>query len=453
MLEDPGNTIKTVLNRKTLLVALGIIILALGTILAFYLVGQKQIFNPRAGGIPADPQRPVTSPETSFTLATGGTTFSVNDVVKVSVRVRADIDAANLFAAKLKFPNDLLQVTSITTGQKSICIPRPTCLDVRYPCKIAVPLGGWCSTTPTPVRVTPPPLTISTVPKDKTPICPEVITRACFGTDPQICRDFPRPCDVPEGWVIGEAGNVQGEATGSSTYFIQDWVEKYFDNKNGVISLVGGVASPGFKTVVGVEDGLMADIYFKAKSSGIANIVFSNDSAIFRNLDNTNILTIKREAAFKIQATAPSPSPSACKKGVDQFSLNTYCPGGAYRYANYSCQDGFSGTLGDGASCKKSFVFKEEAERICGGEDHQVCSQPVLKKISSLEGDINGDSKVDLVDLSTLLSRLQNPSGGIGNADVNGDGRVNTLDYSLLYNVLARSGVVRNQVSVPRTTR
>ena len=44
-------------------------------------------------------------------------------------------------------------------------------------------------------------------------------------------------------------------------------------------------------------------------------------------------------------------------------------------------------------------------------------------------GDLNGDSRINIRDLSILISRW-GTSGGI--ADINGDGRVNIRDLSIL---------------------
>ena len=50
--------------------------------------------------------------------------------------------------------------------------------------------------------------------------------------------------------------------TGNS--FIKNWVENFYDNKTGEISLVGGVPAPGYQTQVGGESALMASIVFRA---------------------------------------------------------------------------------------------------------------------------------------------------------------------------------------------
>lgn len=75
-------------------------------------------------------------------------------------------------------------------------------------------------------------------------------------------------------------------------------VEKFFDNSTGQISIVGGTPNPGVKT--SGSDGLFATIFFKANAPGSAPLNFGNDSAIFRNSDNQNILGSKNGLTITI---------------------------------------------------------------------------------------------------------------------------------------------------------
>lgn len=49
-----------------------------------------------------------------------------------------------------------------------------------------------------------------------------------------------------------------------------------------------------------------------------------------------------------------------------------------------------------------------------------------------IPGDINGDGKVDYLDLSALAGKYGQSGSNLGSADINGDGHVNFLDFSLL---------------------
>ena len=104
---------------------------------------------------------------------------------------------------------------------------------------------------------------------------------ACLNQNP-VCLI----AEPPEGWC--------------PPGFIQNWVENIFDNSQGTISLVGGVPSPGYKTLDG-QGGLMAEIVFNIKGVGVADLSFDGTSAIYRNSDNADILTVKRGASIDVQ--------------------------------------------------------------------------------------------------------------------------------------------------------
>ncbi|MBI2404946.1 hypothetical protein HYV22_02090 [Candidatus Gottesmanbacteria bacterium] len=82
--------------------------------------------------------------------------------------------------------------------------------------------------------------------------------------------------------------------------FIQNWVENFYDNSSGQISLTGGVPAPGFKTEQGQDSALMATIIFRTKNLGKGTLVLTDESMIYRNTDNLNILTVKRPLDLNI---------------------------------------------------------------------------------------------------------------------------------------------------------
>ncbi len=107
--------------------------------------------------------------------------------------------------------------------------------------------------------------------------------------------------------------------------FVKNWVENHYDNSKGSISLIGGVPTPGFGTKIGEPPAVMARITFMANhpTSTLAgnHIVFTPDSAIYRNTDNVNILSTSKDFLFGIVALTPSPSISnvcqyACVRGT-----------------------------------------------------------------------------------------------------------------------------------------
>ncbi|MBI2334714.1 right-handed parallel beta-helix repeat-containing protein [Candidatus Daviesbacteria bacterium] len=87
--------------------------------------------------------------------------------------------------------------------------------------------------------------------------------------------------------------------------FIQNWAENFYDNNQGVISLAGGVPSPGFKTEQGKDSALMATITFKTKKTGKGTLSLTDDSVIYRNTDNINILTVKRPLEVTVSEKTP----------------------------------------------------------------------------------------------------------------------------------------------------
>lgn len=490
------------LNRKSIFGIAGVLVLLIAVGLGTVLIQQKQllIFKPKAAEV-----IPPT-PETSFALE-GQSKASVGEQIKVIVRARSDIDAANLFAAKLKFPSDLLEVMAITTGSKSdivspICTPRPGCLDENPTCQIAEPPSGWC-------------------PEVKTgTVCAQVITRACSGEsqtikrtdgtviygDPQ-CKDFPTPCDVPAGWKTTQGGDnrfLPGEPNPNgpsneggpmpprpveNLSFIKNWVENTYDNSAGTVSLVGGVPDLGYQTAAVDPPGVIAEITFKVKKEGSVTISFDGDSAIYRNSDNVNILTIKRDLSIEVN------SPQV--KKVAQ--LGEFCGGitGIVCAANLMCQ--FEGTGNDmGGKCIEAPVKPNPDQPIfqcgeqCGGgavarcADGLVCQNPGNQNPDNqklidgptgrcvnpqcpdastcscsgqvtptskpspipnlVKGDINNDGKVTLVDVSAFLSQMGKKVDVSNNsirADLNGDGVINGIDFSLMKNILITNKIIK----------
>ncbi len=276
------------INQRGIAPILIIFTLLVGLIGGLILIKNPVIFQPKAGGGLPQPA----GPETSFTLVQdiSDAKSICNDIlcrlglseprlssqqIRVNLLVRSDVAAANLFSAKLQFPADLIEVESIQTGDN-----------------------------------------------EEGRICAQVITQACSSTDPQICKDFPTPCDVPEGWIRVQGGrseqvtdpNVKDSEginrsnsaldTGS---FIKNWVEKYFDNKTGEISLIGGVPNPGVQTEISQPSLVMATIVFRLKKEGNVKISFDENSTIYSNLDNLNILTVKRDLDVKYKPLSSLP--------------------------------------------------------------------------------------------------------------------------------------------------
>lgn len=195
----------------------------------------------------------------------------------------------------------------------------------------------------------------------------------------------------PKQLLLARSIDLRSEATASGfikNWFISNWVENTIDNSSGSVSLVGGVPNPGFQSQNGSVGSPMADIIFTPKSLGEAKITFDDTSTIYRNSDNRNILVSKKDVTIKILegeliasvSATPSPSPTPT---------------------------------------------------------------PTLSPVVSLEGDINQDGKVDLLDLSVLLSDWGKPNSEAMRADLNSDGIINVFDYSKLTKILKDAGLIQ----------
>ncbi len=109
--------------------------------------------------------------------------------------------------------------------------------------------------------------------------------------------------------------------------FVKNWVDASIDNSNtsvGVISMVGGVPSPGIQTDSNTGALLMGSIIFKAKKTGILKVEVSDASTIYSNTNNINILTARKGTIeVPIQDVIPSPSPSpAAQLSCDAISVS-----------------------------------------------------------------------------------------------------------------------------------
>ncbi len=176
---------------------------------------------------------------------------------------------------------------------------------------------------------------------------------------------------------------------------LTQWVEEFYDNTTGEVRLTGGLPDPGYKTTVGVPGLEIASITFRAKALGSASITFDPSSAIYENSSNSDILVFKRDLTINVGTVASATPVSTPTASPDPTPIPTIVP----------------------------------------------TATPVPTKT----GDGNGDGRVNLVDMSVLLSKFsKNDSSQI---DMNADGLINTFDFSLLKNKLISLGVIRVRTS------
>lgn len=125
--------------------------------------------------------------------------------------------------------------------------------------------------------------------------------------------------------------------------FVKNWVETA---SSGItfITMTGGVANPGIQTDAKSGALLMGSIVFEAKRLGKVKIELTDDSAIYSNANNINILTAKK-GAIEVEITDIKPSPTPTP-----MPHNASCTG-------VLVEGGIQGKLPDG-----SIVYTVESE-------------------------------------------------------------------------------------------
>lgn len=351
--------------------------------LGVYLVGQRTNLIPKA-------EVPQTSAvEASLSFEGRG---EVNEQqVEVAIIAHSDNDRANLFSAKVLFPPDLIEVESIATNSAKLAKPEPESINLKQ-------------------------------------------------------------------------------------------IYSSFDNDKGEANLLVGVAKGGLKTKI--DSGLiLGTINFKIKQEGKALLTIDESSAIYRNSDSLNILATKKTLTINVEEGAlPSMTPKASikpnpkapslslisPKGGEVYTLNSKIPiqWEAANLGNITISllvnDLLLGKIADVSASEKSFIWKPistlplvyinnlnsfkvkiEAE---GENGERLVSQSLgpfsvytEKNITSLDissfdpklGDLNSDGKINLVDISRLLSYLYREDAD-KKYDLNQDGVVNDLDLWFL---------------------
>lgn len=80
----------------------------------------------------------------------------------------------------------------------------------------------------------------------------------------------------------------------SNPFILRQKTEAVFNNDNGTISIVGGVPTPGYKSIL-KQSGLLAKMTFKAVKEGKTKIDFLADSEMYKNSDGSKLgLVIQR---------------------------------------------------------------------------------------------------------------------------------------------------------------
>lgn len=300
---------------------------------------------------------------------------------------------------------------------------------------------------------------------------------------------------------------VETVATGSAQFSssnqntVQKWVETKVDNQTGQVSLVGGVANPGFKTDPNnSQKAILTTIIFKAKASGPAALRIDSASAIFRNSDQQNILQTKQGLTVNIVGN-PIPDIDSASSSVSLNSdsnITVLYPNGGENLSYFNPTDikwtapgadlvniglilngEFLGQIASNIANNGQYTWNPQDTlpigfinpyntfqiEVSADEDGQVISGQsngpfginMSKELdseatssaqfltSSIEeaSDLNQDGKLNLTDLSLLFSNYNKQLGGdTKRFDLNQDGGVNDIDLWYLMNFLIKNNVI-----------
>jgi hypothetical protein len=284
----------------------------------------------------------------------------------------------------------------------------------------------------------------------------------------KVCAPAPSPSPTP-----------------TYTYFIKKWIEQS-DDKKGLITLSGAVPNPGFKTEVG-KKALMATITFRAKANGEASLDFNKDgTAIYRNSDNQNILTVTRGIKIPIggvpSSGTPIPSPTPTLTGSDgTWCLDSDQNTGGYKTkgscsdssglnkADYcegnTSRDGYCSGTWDGKTWTKvhcefgGYVCTDAApcsEGVCGGALPSPSPSTFEVKVINPNGGESyrvGD-KVAInwktagnFDYCTPLFRYATDQEGMGRALVGGD-MLKITNGNYVWVIPSQTGALTNQLKI-----
>lgn len=106
-------------------------------------------------------------------------------------------------------------------------------------------------------------------------------------------------------------------------FVVKTVTDSSFDNNTGMISIIGGIPAPGYKSNVG-QSGLLARITFKALNAGETKIDFQSGSAMYKNADSKELeLVIQRSLSVKTSATSPqTTSNTSDKSDKKEITIN-----------------------------------------------------------------------------------------------------------------------------------
>ncbi len=267
-----------------------------------------------------------------------------------------------------------------------ILIKNPAIFNPRAGGGVSGPAGSETSFTLNPrsspySAVSGPPFTVA----ESQWITVDILVRSDVETTNLFAAKLNFPADILE--LSSFQTNHQGAMP------VSNWVEQVVDNQTGEASFIGGIPTPGYKTNTSDSSPVFVTLTFRGLKQGTADITFSSDSAIYSNSSNLDILTVTRPVTISVVSSSASPTPTPTST-----STPTATP-----------------------------IPAPSATPVPGAGN----------------GDGNNDGKVNLIDLSILLSDFNKSSGFRSGIDLNGDNKINTFDFSLMKNLLIQNKVIR----------
>lgn len=492
MEEQSTSTAGFKFDKKTVIGLIGLLVLLSAIPIGVYLSQQRQIFKPKASEVNIN-----AGPETSFTLDINKPSpIQIGDEIKISISAKSDLFTANLFAAKLHFPQDLIQVKKIevapeggfvknwtettfdnSNGTVSVVggIPDPGYQSIFDPANGLAYQGALMADVVFTAIATGS-ATISFDPESaiyqnsdntnilntkrdtnfqiKNDVNKINISTSCSGTilNTSVSGDIFSPSDRNFGlWSTLTDGK-----TGQSMIY-------EFDGNQGSATIHIAANFPATGAIRGSSIPVVGDgrtytvsVYAAPFNSGTPSLISPLVQSTF---------------SYNCASPSPTPTPSSVSgpvitsifplnveigdtvrivgqnllpKGVDVTTLKIWLvhdDGGVATIASVSPREG-DPLWENGAITFKIGNFVPQSGQLKVIVGNKFANAPNRFTIGS-KGDINADGKISLVDMSSLFSRWGKTGDAAGKTDINADGVVNTFDYSLMIQILIQNGVIK----------
>lgn len=437
-------------TKKTVIGLVVLVLLVAAIPIGVYLSQQTQIFKPKAAEV-----KPISGPETSLTLVAPGN-VEPGAEIRVGVWARSDTDAANLFVSKLKFPTDLLQVSSINANVGPLFVKNwieKTFDNNAGTISLSggIPSPGYKTTLGQPSG-----LIAEVVFKTKK----AGLATISFDTDSAIYRNSDNvnvlniKRDVSfriENEVIPTKTPIPTPTSGATSNRVFVTSTTYNGN-------LGGLAGADAKCQARADT---------ANLGGTWKAWLSDGTVSAASRLNHSILPYKRLDGQIVASGWDDLVDGSLQNGINVTEIgsslyqivwtNSNFQGGLsasrWHCNNWTSENSNMQIGRTGAAGQKTFQWTDYYDNKCGQTAALYCFEqggPIsVTPTPGLKGDVNGDGKITLVDMSVLLSRWGKTGTEAGKADINLDGVVNTFDYSLLLQILIQNGVIKGSQELP----